>query len=230
MRAATKTKRQYRILIADRGGVFRIGLKKLLAVEDDFRVVAQAENATQTFDLVRRFKAELVFIQSDIAEEGRADLLARLRKAMPKTKILITSDELASDDSTKYVAQGVAGVVLRSSDPDEFVKCARKALRDKTSVPVLAAAETSRSPGEAAKGILRPADTLTRREKSIVSCLLQGWRNREIARNLAITEQTVKNHLRTIFDKVGVSDRLELVLYAIHHGLELPPVSPATNP
>ena len=70
---------------------------------------------------------------------------------------------------------------------------------------------------------MRPADTLTRREKSIVSCLMQGWRNREIAQHLTITEQTVKNHLRTIYDKVGVSDRLELVLYAIHHRMELPP-------
>ena len=66
-------------------------------------------------------------------------------------------------------------------------------------------------------------DTLTRREKSIIACLVQGWRNREIAQNLHITEQTVKNHLRAVYDKVGVSDRLELALYAIHQKLELPP-------
>jgi len=75
---------------------------------------------------------------------------------------------------------------------------------------------------------LRPVDTLTRKEKAVISYLMQGWRNREIANQLAITEQTVKNHLRTIYDKVGVSDRLELVLYVIHQRLELPPVQPAT--
>jgi DNA-binding NarL/FixJ family response regulator len=73
---------------------------------------------------------------------------------------------------------------------------------------------------------LRPADTLTRREKTIISYLMQGWRNREVAQHLSISEQTVKNHLRSIYDKVGVSDRLELVLYAIHQRMELPPIQP----
>jgi DNA-binding NarL/FixJ family response regulator len=76
----------------------------------------------------------------------------------------------------------------------------------------------------------RPVDTLTRREKTIISYLMQGWRNREISTHLSISEQTVKNHLRTIYDKVGVSDRLELVLYAIHQRLELPPVKPTVPP
>jgi DNA-binding NarL/FixJ family response regulator len=68
----------------------------------------------------------------------------------------------------------------------------------------------------------RPVDTLTRREKSVICCLMEGWHNREISTHLSISEQTVKNHLRAIYDKVGVSDRLELVLYAIHQRLELP--------
>jgi DNA-binding NarL/FixJ family response regulator len=70
---------------------------------------------------------------------------------------------------------------------------------------------------------LRPADALTRREKAVIGCLMQGFPNREIARCLSIAEQTVKNHLRAIFDKVGVSDRLELVLYAIHQKLDISP-------
>jgi DNA-binding NarL/FixJ family response regulator len=70
---------------------------------------------------------------------------------------------------------------------------------------------------------------LTQREKTIISYLMQGWRNREIAQHLNITEQTVKNHLRSIYDKVGVSDRLELVLYAIHQKLLLPSVQPSLD-
>jgi DNA-binding NarL/FixJ family response regulator len=72
------------------------------------------------------------------------------------------------------------------------------------------------------KPLVRPVETLTRREKNVIACLMQGFPNREISRRLAIAEQTVKNHLRSIFDKVGVSDRLELVLYALHHKLDLP--------
>ena len=74
---------------------------------------------------------------------------------------------------------------------------------------------------------MRPVDTLTLREKHVIACLMQGFPNREISRRLAIAEQTVKNHLRSIFDKVGVSDRLELVLYALHHKLDLPLVETA---
>ena len=70
----------------------------------------------------------------------------------------------------------------------------------------------------------RPVETLTRREKTIISYLMLGWRNREIGTHLAISEQTVKNHLRMVYDKVGVSDRLELVLYAIHQQLALPAI------
>jgi DNA-binding NarL/FixJ family response regulator len=76
----------------------------------------------------------------------------------------------------------------------------------------------------------RPADTLTSRERMIISYLVQGRRNREIGQQLSITEQTVKNHLRSIYDKVGVSDRLELVLYAIHQRIELPPVNGSNRP
>jgi DNA-binding NarL/FixJ family response regulator len=65
-------------------------------------------------------------------------------------------------------------------------------------------------------------DTLTQRERTIIGCLMRGFPNREIAQRLSIAEQTVKNHLQSIFDKVGVSDRLELVLYAIQHQLEIP--------
>jgi DNA-binding NarL/FixJ family response regulator len=226
-----KQKRQSRVLIADHGGVFRLGLKKLFALEDEFRVVAQADSAAQVPQLARKFRADLLFVQAEIAEEGPGDALVRIRQAVPKSKILVVADTLRRDEAEGYLKRGAAGVLLRSADPESFIQCAAKALKDERWLPDL---PQDASPGHrsanGSRGILRPIDTLTRREKSIISCLLQGWRNREIALHLSITEQTVKNHLRTIFDKVGVSDRLELVLYAIHHGLELPPVGASPAP
>jgi DNA-binding NarL/FixJ family response regulator len=108
-----------------------------------------------------------------------------------------------------------------------FVKAARKVMRNELWLPEQHSAHAA-SPLKGGPGVpLRPVDTLTRREKSIIACLVQGWRNRQVALRLRITEQTVKNYLRTIYDKVGVSDRLELVLYAIHQRMELPPVPQA---
>jgi DNA-binding NarL/FixJ family response regulator len=225
LRMGRQPNKRIRILIADREGVFRLGLKKVFALEDDLRVVAQAENAAQVVGLAEKFNPDLFFIQSEIANEEPGDLLRKLRKGTRPGRILITTGVALADEGMEFVKRGASGVVERSDDPGIFVKCARKVTQGEvwlskgpTSASAAAAAAPATPPTP-----LRPADTLTRREKSIISCLMQGWRNREIAQKLAITEQTVKNHLRTIYDKVGVSDRLELVLYAIHHRLELPP-------
>lgn len=227
MRAAGKPKRKYRILIADRGGVFRLGLKKLFALEDDFRVVAQAETAAHITELARKFQPDLVFIQHEITREGSGDLMARVRQAVPKARMVIVAEAPSDEELRDLVKRGATGVMLRSADPDSFVRCAVRVARSGTVLPE--PAEIAQGPSRRAESQPRPVETLTRREKSIMGCLLQGWRNREIAQHLSITEQTVKNHLRTIFDKVGVSDRLELVLYAIHHRMELPSPTPSSG-
>jgi DNA-binding NarL/FixJ family response regulator len=230
VRSPAKSKRKYRILIADRSGVFRLGLKKLFAIEDDFRVVAQAENAFQTAELAKRFQADLVFVQAEIEGEGAGDLMAKLHQSVPHCKAIMMAESARDDEIDAFVKRGASGIIMRSADPDSFVNCAQRVAKNGTWLPKRS--EESRAVSSAAgqgRPELRPADTLTRREKSIIGCLMQGLRNREIASNLSITEQTVKNHLRTIFDKVGVSDRLELVLYAIHHHLELAPPTPASS-
>ncbi|HLW78232.1 MAG TPA: response regulator transcription factor [Terriglobia bacterium] len=221
-------RRKIRLLIADQEGVFRLGLKKLFGVEDDLRVVAQAGTAEEALAMAREFKPDVVFLQAEIAKPDRAGLFADLRQASPEVKIVITASALGEEEPVRYVQGGAAGVILRSVDPPFFVKCARKVSENEVWLPKKQVAQMAKLL-EGSEPI-RPRDTLTQREKTIISYLMQGWRNREIARHLGITEQTVKNHLRTIYDKVGVSDRLELVLYAIHQRLELPPTGPAEIP
>lgn len=227
MRRARAKKRKVRILVADRGGVFRIGLKKILSVEDDLRVVAQAEEAAQVEFLAKKFKPEVLFVQAEIVSELPGDLLPRVRRAAPGSRVVVTAMALGEDEAERFVKAGASGVILKTVDPSLFAKCVRKVLEGEVWLPKRQVAKMAGLEAAGPEQALRPADTLTRREKAIVSCLIQGWRNREIAQHLSITEQTVKNHLRTIYDKVGVSDRLELALYAIHQRLELPPVDAA---
>ena len=127
----------------------------------------------------------------------------------------------------RFIQLGASGIILKSVEPSLFIKCARKVVwENEVWLPHQQVARIAKFVETNASRPLRPVDTLTQREKTIISYLMQGWRNREIAQHLSITEQTVKNHLRSIYDKVGVSDRLELVLYAIHQKMVLPPVQP----
>jgi DNA-binding NarL/FixJ family response regulator len=216
-------KKKTRILIADAEGIFRLGLRKLFGVEDDMQVVAQAESSTQIAGLAEKFKPELLFLQAEMLGGDPAEFIARLRHVWAGGKVIIVTPPAQSAEGERWVKAGAAGVLARSADPEIYIKSARKVLRNELWVPKSKSAPADALSKETRSEPPRPADTLTRREKSIIACLVQGWRNREIAQNLKISEQTVKNHLRAIYDKVGVSDRLELALYAIHQKLELPP-------
>ncbi len=225
------SKGKIRVLVADKEGIFRIGLKKLFAVEDDLRVVGESENAAQTVARTEAFRPDIIFVQEEILSESESNLIPALTKAVPSCKVVATSSSCTDDASLQHVRNGAAGVILKTVDPQLFVKCARRVSLGETWVPVRQVTNMAKLlEAGPANHPPRPVDTLTQREKTIISYLMQGWRNREISTHLAISEQTVKNHLRTIYDKVGVSDRLELVLYAIHQKMELPPVQAAAPP
>jgi DNA-binding NarL/FixJ family response regulator len=216
-------KARTKILIADGEGVFRLGLKKLFSVEDDLRVVAQAENSYQLVAMAKSFRPDLAIIQKEIALNGFDGLLGQIRQDSPHCKVVVTGSKLSFAEENILAGGGISGMIPRATPPDVFVKNVRKVIKGEKLQP--AHQENGEQPARWIIDRNRPVDTLTPRERTIISCLTQGWRNRDIANHLTITEQTVKNHLRSIYDKVGVSDRLELVLYAIHQRLELPPVN-----
>ena len=224
MGTARVAKGKIRVLVADREGIFRFGLKKLFAVEDDLRVVAEAEKADEVLARAETFRPDLVFIQEEILGESGSNLIFAIAKVVPQCKVVATSSTSSEESCIRHVRSGAAGVILKTVDPQLFVKCARRVTAGETWIPnshVSAMAKLLEAPPAHPP---RPVDTLTRREKTIISYLMQGWRNREISTHLSLSEQTVKNHLHAIYDKVGVYDRLELVLYAIHQRMELPAV------
>jgi DNA-binding NarL/FixJ family response regulator len=221
-----KTKRKTKILVADREGIFRLGLRKLFSLEDDLRVVAQAESAPQVLAMIECLRPDLAIVQQELAEGEDGNLIAQIRRALPSCKVIVMVSEFSEDVEQRRAEPGASGIISKAVQPEAFVRSVRKVMAGERILP------QSRLPRASQETISdngrrpRPVDTLTRREKTIISCLTQGWRNREVAQHLTITEQTVKNHLRSIYDKVGVSDRLELVLYAIHQEMDLPPVTP----
>lgn len=201
-----------------------MGLKKLFSVEDDLRVVAQAENCRQLLAMAKTFRPNLAIVQQEIALDGCHELFPQISRASPECKVIVTGSRLSPREMEKLYREGASGVIFKSERPEVFVQKVRNVINGQTIRSPTRPNRERVEIGGRDSPAPRPVDTLTRREKTVISCLIQGWRNRDIAEHLAITEQTVKNHLRSIYDKVGVSDRLELVLYAIHQQLELPPV------
>jgi DNA-binding NarL/FixJ family response regulator len=221
MKKAHKPKR-IRILVADREEVFRLGLRQLFSLEDDLRMVAQAATREQVVGLAERFRPHVLLVQVEIAAEAAGNFIEQIRRVSPHSKLVITTPALKRDMASPYLEAGAAGVIARSAAASQFVSCIREAMKHKTVMVGATGTRMVKAAEAPPKLSLRPADTLTRREKAVIGCLMQGFPNREIARCLSMAEQTVKNHLRAIFDKVGVSDRLELVLYAIHQKLDIP--------
>jgi DNA-binding NarL/FixJ family response regulator len=230
MGTARPSKNRTRVLVADREGIFRLGLKKLFAVEDDLRVVGEAANAEELQERVRLFQPDVVFIQEEILSQAGPNLIGELLHKNRHCRVVVTTSSTGEERCLSHVRNGAAGIILKTVDPSLFVKCARRVKEGEAWIPTRQVSRMAKMLESHPENPPRPVDTLTRREKTIISYLMQGWRNREISSHLSISEQTVKNHLRTIYDKVGVSDRLELVLYAIHQRLELPPTQPTAPP
>jgi two-component system nitrate/nitrite response regulator NarL len=222
MATARVSKGKIRVLVADREGIFRLGLKMVFAVEDDLRVVAEAAKADEVLARAETFQPDLVFIQEEILDKGEGNLISAVTNAVPRCRVVVTTTASCDESVLRHVHSGAAGVILKTVDPKLFVKCARRVHEGENWFPKRQIPTMAKPPEASPNNPPRPVDTLTRREKSIISCLMESWHNRKISAYLSISEQTVKSHLRSIYDKVGVSDRLELVLYAVHQRLELP--------
>src|SRR5689334_16986485 len=209
-----------RVILADSQAIFRVGVRKVVAVEDDLRVVAQAESLGQTLAAVSKFPADVLLIQSSISTNP-LEAASEILKRQPELKIIVVAPEVDADQTVEYLRRGVRGIVTHSIAPDLLVKCVRKVAEGETWLDnrgVNWVIEAYRSQASLLTSP-RPKNRLNDKELLIISCVSQGMRNKEIAQEIGTTEQVVKNYLRKVYDKLGVSDRLELALYCIHHRL-----------
>lgn len=198
-----------KIILADSQAIFRAGAAKVLAVEDDFRIVAQCENTDRMMVALESFRANVLIFSTAMRVDIR-QLVEAAKKI--KTRLIIVIE--SSDNSAQYLQLGIAGVVFRNVSGASLVECVRKVSRGETWVQDAgAAAEATENDIVGA----RVRDRLTPKELRIVALIVQGFKNKEIATQLGTTEQVIKNYLRNVYDKIGVSDRLELALFTIHH-------------
>ena len=209
-----------RLIVADSQTIFRVGLRKILALEDDIRVVGQAESYGQAISALAKFSADVVLFETALAAEP-ADAITELLRRAPSSKLIVLTAGASQDEVLEYFRRGAHGIVDRSIPPETLVACIRKVGKgdvwlDEQAVNWVLHAFRS----QATRPIAPAAKVhLTQKETMIVACVAQGMKNKEIAVRVNTTEQVVKNYLRKVYDKLGVSDRLELALYCLHHRL-----------
>lgn len=198
-----------KIILADNQAIFRTGVAKVLAVEDDLRIVAQADNADKMMMALEKFHASVMIFGSDMQANLQQVVEAARRL---KTKLVLIAE--TGQDSRHYLANGVNGVIYRNVSGEALVQCVRKVNKGESWVQ-----DTHESKETAENDLVgaRVRDRLTAKELKIVALIVQGYKNKEIAVQLGTTEQVIKNYLRNVYDKIGVSDRLELALFTIHH-------------
>ena len=233
--ASAGTGQLIRVILADTQAIFRAGLRKIFALEDDIRVVGQAETLPQTQSAVTKFSADVLIFESALAPNPVEAVTELLRQA-PQLKIVVVTPASDEQLTLDLFRRGAHGILSREVEPELLVDCLRKVAAGEPWLENQAihwVMEAYRGHNLRPSGA-RPKVQLTPKETLIVSCVTQGMKNKEIAIRVGTTEQVVKNYLRKVYDKLGVADRLELALYCLSHhvvdGVKPPPVPTPAPP
>jgi DNA-binding NarL/FixJ family response regulator len=215
-----KSKQQIRILVADDHAIFREGLHKLLEGEEELTIVGEASNGNDCIKLLGKLKPDILLLDLRMPDKDGLAVLEEVNFDSLPTRVIVLTAAEDDRDVVRAMRLGARGIVLKQSATDLLVKSIFKVYGGEIWLDNHMTAEVMKAFSKSSdSGPRREKPLLSDREKEIVQLVAQGYRNKEIGEKLFISEQTVKNHLHNIFDKLGVSDRLELALYAIHHRL-----------
>jgi two-component system, NarL family, nitrate/nitrite response regulator NarL len=212
-----------RILIADDHPIFRDGLRKLLEAEKDFEVIGEAADGGEAIEMAQQLKPDVLLLDLAMPRVPGLEALRQLGSSVEAIKVILLTAAIEREQIVDALHHGVRGVVLKESATELLLKSIRcvmdgqfwvgresvsdlvRIIRDLTAIPE--------------QGTRKRSYNLTPRELDIISAIVDGYTNKDIAEKFSIAEQTVKHHLGNIFDKLGVSNRLELALFAVNHHL-----------
>jgi DNA-binding NarL/FixJ family response regulator len=197
-----------RLILADNQAIFRAGAARVLALEEDMRIAAQCDDLPKLSSAIDSLRGSVVVVASSLHPDMK-ELLAHT-EAVGSRLILVTEN---SEQVADEIALLLDGVLCRNVAGTDLVDCVRRVSRgqrfvQRTNVTTMHATDSVGT---------RVRDRMTPKEMQIVALIVQGCKNKDIAMQLGTKEQVIKNYLRVIYDKTGVSDRLELALFTIHH-------------
>jgi len=209
-----------KILIADDHAIFRDGLRRLLDSEEAITIVGEAGNGAECIKMLGSLKPDILLLDLHMPDKNGFAVLEEVNFDTIPTRVIILTAAEEYRELVRAMRLGARGIVAKESAIDLLVKSIHHVHAGEIWVDsrmtdgiINAFSASSKSGSHSEKPLLSD------REMEIVQLVAQGFQNKELGKKLFISENTVKNHVRNIFDKLGVSDRLELMLYAIHHRL-----------
>jgi len=215
-----------RILIADDHPVFRQGLISVFRNEKEFTIVGEAADGRHALKLIEELHPDILLLDLMMPGMSGLETLRELSSSPHPVRTILLTASIAREQIAQALQLGARGIVLKDAPTDVLFKSLRAVISGKfwvgessvTDLVEILRAYVPEHAGDGAKNAKKHYG-LTARELEVVESIVSGFTNREIAGKYSISEQTVKHHLRNIFDKVGVSSRLELALFAINHNL-----------
>ncbi len=218
----SNTTDEIRILIVDNHLVVRTGLRMLIESQPGMRVVGKAANRAEALAVAASKKPNMILLDIDLGSENGLDFLPELRETATDARVLILTGVKDAEMHRRAARLGAAGLVLKEQAAEVLLKAIRKVHQGEvwldrsmmgTLLDEMTQADRKTAPDES------HIASLTAREQEVIALIAEGLKNKQIAERLFISETTVTHHLSSIFSKLGVSDRLELVIYAFAHRL-----------
>jgi len=208
-----------RILIADRQAMFREVLKRLLELQPDFIVVADTGDGEQLVKLAAKHTPDILLLDLNLFKKSGLEALHRISKPDTGPRAILLTDTVRADEAVQALLLGVQGIVRKEDPTDMLFKSIRAVMAGQYWInheQVSNVVENLRSLGAMVeKQAQQQARSLSRQQQQIVEAIVAGCSNKEIAKDLSISERTVKYHLTRIFETFGVSGRMALARYSL---------------
>jgi NarL family two-component system response regulator LiaR len=214
---AKKTADQVRVMLVDDHSVVREGLKNYLGALGGFRVVAEASSGAEALDLAATTQPQVVLMDLVMPEMDGIEATRRLHETHPEIKVIVLTSFADDDKLFPALRAGAVAYLLKDVGPTELAEAIAAAARGEIRLrPDVTQRLVTGMAGGAEK---QPEELLTGRELEVLRCLARGRSNKEIGADLFISEKTVKTHVSSILDKLGLADRTQAALFAVKRGL-----------
>lgn len=207
-----------KILIVDDHAVVRKGIRALLATEDDLEVIGEAVDGEQAVALYGQLNPDLLLLDLIMPKVNGIEVIKKIKEDHPGAKILVLTSFAADDQVFPAIKAGALGYLLKDTDPDDLISAIRQVYQGESSLSPTVARKVLEEVFHPAEKPLSP-DPLTKREVEVLQVLAKGKSNRDIAKELSISETTVRTHVSNILGKLHLASRTEAALYALKEGV-----------